>query len=60
MRPLKNISFFEGEKSLSVNVACQRVTGTGLETLFCTGWWESQKVPKSPTLRGHWRVTGVK
>jgi len=44
MRPLKTKSFFEGEKSMSVNVACQRVTGTGLDTLFRTGWWASKKV----------------
>jgi hypothetical protein len=30
MRPPKTISFFEGEKRMSVNVACQRVTGTHL------------------------------
>ena len=44
MRPLKNISFFEGEKSISVNVACEQLTGTGLDTLFCTGWPESTRV----------------
>jgi hypothetical protein len=44
MWPLKNISFFEGEKSISVNVACEQLTGTDLDTLFCTGWPESTKV----------------
>jgi len=38
MRPLKTKSFFVGEKSMDVDVACQRVTGSGLDTLFRTGW----------------------
>jgi hypothetical protein len=49
MEGRETISFFEGEKSMGVNVACQRVTGTGLDTLFCIGWPASKRVKWSPT-----------
>jgi hypothetical protein len=47
MWPLRNISFFESEKRMSVNVACQQLTGTGWDTLFCTRWARSTMVDKS-------------
>jgi hypothetical protein len=54
----KTSSFLEAEKSMDVDVACQRVTGTGLDTLFCTGLVESTRVDQSRTFAGHCRGKG--
>ena len=52
----KAISFFEDENGMSVNVACQRVTGTGSGYPFLHRLAGVHKSPLSSTLRGHWRV----